>query len=164
MQAVKTNPTPIPRMKTRRWVFIALLALLLIAAAFGLNGRFSAIQAGRLPPGTVVISQTALEEQYGLRVNLLAVTAAGGLVDLRLKIVDGEKFKRLLADAKTFPVLRTSQGVLINAPAETKSQKIEYVSGGGLYVMYPNALNAIKQNTAVTILFGNIALEPILTK
>jgi len=56
-----------------------------------------------VPPGMTMISQSALEEQYGLHVNLVAVTAAGGLVDLRLKILDGEKAKSLLGDPKHFP-------------------------------------------------------------
>ncbi len=65
--------------------------------------RSRAFQAASLPNGTVVISQGTLEEKYGLRVNLIAVTAAGGFVDVRLKIVDGEKLKLLLADKNKFP-------------------------------------------------------------
>jgi hypothetical protein len=120
-----------------------------------------ALQGGSPLRGVVPVSQGALEEKYGLRVNLVAVTAAGGFVDVRMKIVDGEKSKLILGDKNNFPALYTEQGVILNAPAETKSQKIEFITGGYLYIMYPNSGNAVKQDTPVTILFGNIALEPI---
>jgi hypothetical protein len=164
MQAVKTN-RPIIHPKSKRiFILTALIAGILILAAIYSSAGLRAFQAARLPRGTLVISQRVLEEQYGLRVNLLGVTAAGGFVDLRLKIVDGEKLKRLLPDEKAFPVLRTEQGVILNTSEETKAQKIEYVSGGGLYILYPNARNAVKPNTPVTILFGNIALESVFAK
>ena len=83
------------------------------------------------------------------------------MVDVRLKIVDGEKFKLLLADKNNFPTLYTEQGVTLTAPEETKSQEIEFVTGGNLFIIYPNSGNAVKQDTPVTILFGNVAVEPI---
>jgi hypothetical protein len=97
-------------------------------------------------------------------VNLVAVTGAGGFVDLRLKIVDGEKAKLLLADKKNFPALFSEHGVTLNAPEDTKSQKIEFISSGNLFIMYPNSGNSIQRAESVTILFGDTALEPLVVK
>jgi hypothetical protein len=165
MQAANAHPTRITQNTTCKFIFTAIIpaVILLLAIFFVING-FRVFQNGSLPRGTVVISQRTLEEKYGLRVNLLAVTAAGGFVDVRFKIVDGEKLKQLLADEKNFPVLRNDKGVILNAPAETKSQKVEFVSGGNLFIIYPNSVNAIKQNTSVMIIFGNIAVGPIQAK
>jgi hypothetical protein len=161
MEAVKTNSTSVPQNSSNKYISIAIILSVLLVVALYINNVSKAFQAASLPKGTVVISQGTLEEKYGLRVNLVAVTAAGGFVDVRLKIVDGEKLKQLLTDKSNFPALYTEQGVILNAPEDTKSQKIEFISGGNLFIMYPNAGNAVKLDSPVTILFGNIAVEPI---
>ena len=161
MEAFKTNRTSVPQNSYNKYISIAIILSVLLVVALYINNVSKAFQAASLPKGTVVISQGTLEEKYGLRVNLVAVTAAGGFVDVRLKIVDGEKLKQLLTDKSNFPALYTEQGVILNAPEDTKSQKIEFISGGNLFIMYPNSGNAVKLDSPVTILFGNIAVEPI---
>jgi hypothetical protein len=114
-----------------------------------------------LPASTTTISQQVLEQKYGLRVNLIGVTAVGGMVDLRLKMIDGEKAKLLLADAKNFPALFSKTGITLNTDPDTKSQPIKFDSGNDLFLMYPNSGNAVTPGSPVTVLFGNIAVEPI---
>ncbi len=46
-----------------------------------------------------VVSATDLEQEYGIKVNLVAVTATGGLVDLRFMVVDKEKAAHALHEA-----------------------------------------------------------------
>jgi len=164
MQAVKSDrPVARPGSSNKNFSIVIILMILLVIAIY-VNNAYRALQPAALRQGAVTISQSTLAEKYGLRVNLMAVTAAGGLVDLRLKILDGEKAKLLLADRKNFPTLLTEKGVALNAPADTKSQKIEFSSDGNLFIMYPNSGNAIQRGESVTILFGEIALEPISAK
>jgi hypothetical protein len=161
MQAVKPNRTLLSRNSTNKLISIVIILFILIAISLYAVNLSRAFEGASLTKGAVVISQNTLEEKYGLRVNLVAVTAAGGFVDVRMKIVDGEKLKLLLADKNNFPALFTEQGVVLNAPAETKSQEIKFITGGNLFIMYPNSGNAVNQDKPVTIVFGNIALEPI---
>jgi hypothetical protein len=160
MQAVNTD-RPVVRPHPYRYISLAIILAVLLAVGMYAKNAYQVSQPATLPHGTITISQSTLEAKYGLRVSLIAVTAAGGFVDLRLKIVDGEKAKLLLADAKGFPALFSDQGATLNAPAETTSQKIEFISGGNLFIMYPNSGNAVLQGRPVSILFGDIALEPI---
>ena len=164
MQAVNANRTPLSQKSTNRIISIGIILSILIIMAIYINNASRAFHAASLPNGIVVISQSTLEEKYGLRVNLVAVTAAGGFVDVRLKILDGEKLKLLLADKSNFPTLYTEHGVILNAPEDTKSQTIQFISGGSLFIIYPNAGNTVKQDTPVTIIFGNIAVEPIAAR
>ena len=161
MQAAKANHSAPSMNSTNNNFYIAIILIILLIVAIYVNNTNKALQPAALPQDTVVISQSLLEEKYGLRVNLVAVTGAGGFVDLRLKIVDGEKAKLLLADTKNFPTIFTEKGITLNAPADTKPQKIEFVTGGNLFIMYSNSGNAVIQGQPVTILFGDIALEPI---
>jgi hypothetical protein len=56
-----------------------------------------------------------LEDKYGLRVNLTAVTSSGSFVSLRLKIADGEKAKLLLGDKPVTIVFGNAVLETINA-------------------------------------------------
>jgi hypothetical protein len=113
----------------------------------------------------MLITQSMLEEQYGLRVNLVAVTAAGGLVDLRLKFVDAEKARSLLQDPKNFPALWIADGgVRLDAPEDVKAKEIQFEKDGNVFLMYPNAGDVVKPGVAVTVVFGDLQVEPIAAK
>jgi hypothetical protein len=163
MQAIASSSTA-ARPNAKKFIIGAFVLVILFVVVFFVIRAYQSSQPASLPPGTITISQSALEAKYGLRLNLVAVTGAGGFVDVRLKMVDGEKAKLLLADAKQFPALFTKSGVMLNAPEDTTSQKIEFISGGNLFIMYPNAGSAVTQGSPVTIVFGNTALEPINAK
>ena len=164
MHAVNTDHPMAQQNPAKKFIFIVIFLVIMLVVAIYINNAYKVFQPASLPQGTVIISKSTLEEKYGLRVNLVAVTATGGFIDLRLKIVDGDKAKLLLTDEKNFPSLFAENGVILNAPEDTKSQKIEFISDGNLFIMYPNSGNAVTQGSPVTILFGNTALEPINTK
>jgi hypothetical protein len=164
MQAVKNDHLVSPAKSTNKIIPIGLVFIIILIVAIFANNVYQASRASSLPQGTVIVSQDVLEEKYGLHVNLVAVTGAGGFVDVRLKIVDGDKAKLLLADKKNFPSLFSKNGVILKAPEDTKSQEMKFDNGGNMFIMYPNAGNAVTQGSPVTILFGETALEPINAK
>lgn len=159
MLDVKMNAAAM-QSRPNKFVSLALILVILIAAG---SAVFNFYRSGSNSPAMTVISQSALEEKYGLRVNLIAVTGAGGFVDVRLKVVDGEKAKLLLTDPKNFPALMIGD-VILNAPEDRKSQKMRFDNNAAMYIMYPNSGNVVMQGKPVTILFGNTALEPIDAK
>jgi len=140
-------------------VFPILIGLLILIAlgtiAYGLAGRRP------VHAQTVKITQEELEQKYGLRMDLVAVTAAGGFVDVRIRMVNGDKAKALLADKKNFPALAVGKRVILRAPEDTKSQQINFEDDGTMFIMYPNSSGVVKQGTPVSILFGEIAVDPI---
>jgi hypothetical protein len=164
MQDVKINSAVAQPTSNKILLFVFILIGFLGIALYA-NNVFKAFQPTSLPQGTIVISQDTLEETYGLRVNLIAVTAAGGMVDLRLKMIDGEKAKSLLQDKKNFPVLLASDGnTRLEASEDTKSQEIKFEDNGDLFLLFPNTGNVIKRGSSVTLVFGETALNPIDAK
>jgi hypothetical protein len=160
MQDVKANVTS-AQPRANKAVLLAIGFVMLIAA--GLLISTSMKSRSNASP-TRVISQKALEEQYGLHVSLVAVTAAGGFVDVRLKLVDAQKAKLLLADAKNFPALSINKRIVLNAPKDEISQEIKFIDGGNLFIMYPNVANAVTPGTPVTVRFGDLSLESIVAQ
>jgi hypothetical protein len=162
MQSVKANQAAgvVPQTLSGKILFSALILIVLLAAGLYLFNAYQAFQPS-LPGDTTLISQATLEEKYGLRVNLIAVTAVGGFVDVRLKMLDSEKARLLLEDKNNFPALLVGDDLVLNAPEFTKSKEISFVDGGNMFIMYPNSRNAIRPGTPVRILFGDIATEPV---
>jgi len=120
---------------------------------------------GRAATALTVIPAGELEEQYGVRVNLVAVTAAGGLVDVRLKVVDAEKARQLLKDAASYPALVVSgSDAVLTAPEESRTQELKLENGGLIMLLFPNTGNAVKPGANVAVLFGDIRLEPVVAK
>jgi hypothetical protein len=141
------------------------LALLLVLALAGLVG----CSAARLPqaatPAAQALAPSRLAEQYGLRVNLVAVTAGGGLVDVRIMILDAGKAAALLGDGKAFPVLRVpGRNVALHVPdalANQVAQPVKFATGEMIHLTYPNAGDAVQRGTPVTLEFGGVALAPV---
>jgi hypothetical protein len=137
-------------------ILIGLLVLIAVGAiAYGLTSRGS---AHALP---VKITQEELEQKYGLRIDLVAVTAAGGFVDVRIRMVNGEKAKTLLSDKMNFPALAVWNRAVLQAPEDVRSQAIKFENDGKMFIMYPNSGGAVKTGTPVGIRFGDIAVDPI---
>jgi hypothetical protein len=164
MIAAKSEPVE-RRSSAHKPVMIAMIVVVL--AVLGLYGYsvFSAFQpSSHAREGIVSISESTLEEMYGLRVQLIAVTAAGGLVDLRLRIIDGQKAKVLLNDQANFPELHVGNGVVLQASQDITSQTINFDDGSNLFVLYPNSQNVVKPGDPVTIVFGDLQVEAIQTR
>lgn len=148
--------------KLWRTAAIAVLVLVLLAAIALVVMR--SMQSTPANSVLTMLTESQLEEQYGLRVRLIGVTAAGGMVDFRLKIVDAEKASQLLLDAKTVPslVVKDSDVTLIaplEAPEEARLQ-----DGGVFFVLFSNSGGAVRPGTPVMVQFGDIQVGPFIAQ
>lgn len=126
---------------------------------------YRAFQNNSAGNGRTTIDKTMLMEKYGITVNLIAVTAGGGMVDVRFKFVEGAKAKALLQDAKSFPTLfLPDRNIILQVPEAGKPKNILFEDNGGLFLLYPNSGSAVRPGDKVTLMFGEIQLEPIQAK
>ena len=103
---------------------------------------------------TAPTSFQALEEQYGIQVSLVAVTALDSIVDVRLKVLDVEKASQLFENHAALLVGDT----LILSPnmhRHTLKQDKPYI------VFFPNQQQLVQSGTPVNLVFGDILSEPI---
>src|SRR5690349_11757525 len=77
---------PVPHWGRRRWsVLVTLVAVMLLVAW----GPWRA--HGDVRDGTTVVDRAGLAARHSIDVDLVAVTAAGGLVELRMQVTDPDK-------------------------------------------------------------------------
>jgi hypothetical protein len=107
------------------------------------------------------VTAVDLEAAYGIRVNLLAVTAAGGLVDMRFTVVDQAKANLMFSDHAVTPRLFVqASGALLRAPMSL-AHKVAVLDGASYFFLYPNAGGAVQRGTPVSVVIGDVRLEPI---
>ncbi len=141
---------------------LALGILVLLAGSWLLMRPWSA--GGSQPPMRAV-STTQLAEQYGVRINLLAVTAAGGMLDLRYQVLDAQKAQSLFAAPSAAPKLYIPQKHVSLATEADPRQQYPALKDGNLYlVMFTNNGNAVKVGDEIEIRFGDLQVTSIRVK
>ena len=111
-----------------------------------------------------VVSAADLEREYGIRVNLVAVTADGGLVDLRFTVVDRDKAGHVLHEAAELPqLLLPDSGAVLRAP-QPRAHKLDLVNGASYFLLYPNSGGLVQAGASVSVVIDEIRLEPVLAR
>ena len=137
--------------------------IILAASTFMVYNNWRRLQNNAAAPAiSTVISQKDLQEKYGMRIQLVAITAAGGLVDLRVQILDPQKARLLLRSQADFPVLLIrDRGIRMLPSEESQAQVDRLETLNVVFALYSNTGNAVKSATPVTIMFGDTAVEAI---
>lgn len=165
-------PTPlepagvIPARRLRRRTWLAAIAGVLVlplfvAAALTYTAAGSSDHSADAAAAARIVSATDMEQEYGIRVNLVAVTAAGGLVDLRFTIVDKDKAEHLLHDASSMPKLFVEHSGAVLGAREAMAHKLNLLDGASYFILYPNSGGAVQAGTPVSIVIDGIRLEPL---
>ena len=153
--------------KTERipWYEWLAAAVLVLAATYFLYGMWGEYQAST-PMGAVKnhVTVAELEQKYGIRLRLIGVTAAGGLVDFRYKIVDLAKARTLLEDHEKMPILAVEDSDILLRMPESMMEHAELAEDQLYYAHYPNAAGIVRPGTRVSVLFGDLQVDPIAAK
>ncbi len=138
------------------------------------------VAAGTILPGTVLaadrvgvpstspwtpLPEGALEAIHGIRVNRIALTAGGGLVDLRFTVIDPAKARPLLAGHASLPRLVVEgSGIELQAPKHGAMKGIRLQKDATSFLLFPNSRNAVRPGTRVAVAFGDVRVEPVVAK
>jgi len=165
MNETTTNLEPPKAPDARRIRVLVPIAILLVAIVAFVAYRVS---TGQLPastePTAVPISEQALEDSYGIRIKLLAVTAAGGLIDFRFEVLDKEKARTLLGDPNlALMVIADDSGTVVQAPPDTK-QSFDLQDGMVYFVQFPNSRHAVESGAPVSLIIGDVRVENLVAK
>jgi len=138
--------------------------LLALVAAFFAYRAWTARPLASTPAASQVVSAAELEDRYGLRVRLIGVTAGGGMIDFRLKILDAEKARDFLGDPANLPrLIAVESGTTLVAP-QGIDEDIPWEEGGILFFLVPNSGGAVQPGTPVSVVFGEVQLEPVIAQ
>lgn len=103
---------------------------------------------------------SALESQVGIQIAHVGLTASGGLVDLRFKVLDAAKAKALLGNPANAPMLIAGDKPPLMPPHKAL-HGARYGQGQVVYILYPNLRGAVKHGSEVTVAMGDARLGPV---
>ncbi|MEW6287690.1 MAG: hypothetical protein AB1509_15825 [Chloroflexota bacterium] len=157
--------SPMLQDKSRQPVFILSVALVIVSVGF-ISYQLGAVNNHvEHPLPETVLSNDMLEQEYGIRLTLVGVTAAGGMVDVRYRVVDPLKAAKLIDEEEggIMPMVYVNNGdVMLMPDMHMREQKL--VAGRVYFVLIPNSQNVVKRGTVVTVVFGDVAVEPTLAQ
>lgn len=115
-------------------------------------------------PPSGMPTNPAIEARWGVRVTQIGVTADGGLVDFRFVVLNADKALDMMLNVNNLPVLvDEDSGTTITSTVPMGDDHNLHV-GQTYFLLYRNAVGAIKPGSQVTVKFGNLKLEHIIAK
>ena len=136
---------------------------MLIGVLFAHRG-WTAQRSASTETATKFISASPLENRYGIRATLIEVTAAGGLIAFRFKVLDPEKAKEIVQDPENMPMLiAEDSGTTLKAPG-TVRHNITLETDRGYYILYINTQGVVKPGTPVSVVIGGLRLEHMIAQ
>lgn len=154
----RASGASVRRRFSRKWLAAALVPLLAAGGVLVTRGGDS---ASADKPGRPV-SSAELESKYGTRIDLVALTALGGLVQLRFTVLDKTKAETLFQVAENMPMLIAEpSGKVLHAPTGMRHH-LTLMDGGSYFVLFANAGNALADGTPVSVQIDTVKLEHLI--
>lgn len=106
----------------------------------------------------------AVQETWGIRITLVAITGGGGMVDLRFQVIDPDKALGLL-DPENFPALidETSEQALTKTAGHGGHSK-SFKAGRTAYLLYENTGRLLRPGSRVTLQIGDVIVENVFVR
>ena len=115
-------------------------------------------------PPSGMPTNPAIEARWGVRVTQIGVTADGGLVDFRFVVLNADKALDMMLNVNNLPVLvDEDSGTTITSTVPMGDDHNLHV-GQTYFLLYRNAVGAIRPGSQVTAKFGNLKLEHVIAK
>ena len=102
-----------------------------------------------------MVSAAGLAQRSGVRLTRLAVTGAGGLIDLRYQVIDPDK-ANAVHDRRTPPLLVDEQdGLIVRELLMGHMHHGQLKAGQTYYLIFVNPGNLVRSGSQVTVQLGN---------
>jgi hypothetical protein len=132
----------------------------------GVVGIYLILQSSGLPAlpksadNLKTLSRDELVSNYGLEIKLVGVTALGGMIDVRFKVLDLSKAAVLFENPDQLPKLIAQDGTIISVqPENLKDLKLE--QNGIVFMMFPNVNGVIQPGSEIKIIFTDFQVEGV---
>jgi hypothetical protein len=141
----------------RRFVTIIVAVLIVpLAVVATLTLAASARSSAAEVASARVVDLATLEAESGIRITLVAVTADGGLVDLRFRVVDRTKAEHVMHDPAAMPALFVERTGRVLTASHPLAHKVTVLDGATYFLLYPNSGGAIQAGTFVSVVIDGL--------
>jgi hypothetical protein len=118
-----------------------------------LTGEGSATRPQTLSEQAPLVSASGLAQKDGVRISQLAVTGAGGLIDLRYQVLDADK--AAIVHGGTPVMVDEGTGVVVNQLLMGHKHKGALHAGQTYYLVFLNPGNLVRHGARMTVQLGD---------
>jgi len=154
------------RVRTAGFLAGVLIAAGIWALTLWLPQRSSGAPSAQPPPEwrRPAVSAAGLAERSGVRLIRVAVTGAGGLLDLRYQVVDPSKAVAV-HEAQTPPaIIDERTGLVLNRLLMGHAHQGQLKPAVSYYLIFENTGNWVRRGSEVTVLLGDAQVEHVVVK
>ncbi len=143
------------RLGGRRRVAAALIVVMAIGAVviWQLRSPDNSVIAG-----STEVSAEQLEEQYGVRIDVIGLLASGGLLELRFQVTDADKATALFGEVEDMPVLAVEGTDKVLWTARGMKHQLTLLDGASYFFLYGNVANAVHEGSNVAFVINGVRL------
>jgi hypothetical protein len=136
----------------------ALIAALLTGGLLWMNrgGTNAAIA------GSTAITADQLEQEYGVRLDVVGLLASGGLLELKFQVIDADKATALFGEVEDMPVLAVEGTSAVLQSSKGMKHWLTLLSGASYFFLYGNVGNAVHEGSQVAFVINGVRI-PHLT-
>jgi hypothetical protein len=108
------------------------------------------------------------EEEWGIRIEKAALSAAGYMVDFRFRVLDAVKAAPILDRAAKPQLIAQATGASLTVPAPAKIGQLR--SGGNVkdghvcFIMFSNSARQVRSGEKVTVVVGDFQVQDIVVQ
>jgi hypothetical protein len=114
--------------------------------------------------GRQAVDAQGLEKWTGVTITQVAVTGAGGLVDMRFEVLDPALATQIHDPATPPAVIDERSGLVVHDLFMNHAHSGSFHAGETYYFIFNNPRNWVHRGSKVTVLLGNTAVEHIVVR
>lgn len=105
-----------------------------------------------------------MAERSGVRIQHVAMSGGGGLLDLRFQVVDPDKAVAVHDLATPAAVVDESTGLVVKELLMGHSHTAPFKTGVTYYLIFENPGNLVQRGSDVSVLLGNAQVEHVVVE
>ncbi len=108
------------------------------------------------------VNADGLAKTSGVKITQVAVTGAGGLLDLRFKVLDPDRAHAIHDPATPPAIVDERSGLVLNQLFMNHAHSGPYKPAVTYYLVFENNANWVRRGSKVTVLLGNAQVEHVV--
>ncbi len=108
-----------------------------------------------------LVDAAALADRIGVRITHVAVTGGGGLLDLRVQVLDPDKAAALHDPANPSALVDATTGIVASSLLMGHSHSDPFKAGVTYYYVFENPGNVIRRGGTVSVLLGDTEIDDV---
>ena len=149
------------RVSRRHIVVVGALIIALVVGTLAWRNR-PATNAAIADSAAITAEQ--LEQQFGVRLDVVGLLASGGLLELKFTVHDADKASALFGAAEDMPVLAVEGSTRVLQSARGMKHNFEILEGATYFILYTNVANAVQEGSKVAFVLNGVRIPHLVVQ